>query len=61
IMFSSILHKHLPVESGINIVCVSPGIVHTNVASNLPKIVQASYNLIPYFIFNPQEGKYRIA
>ncbi|KAF6164299.1 hypothetical protein GIB67_010269 [Kingdonia uniflora] len=30
-MFSSILQKRLPVEAGINIVCVSPGIVHTNV------------------------------
>lgn len=33
VMFSSVLHKKLPVESGINVVCVSPGIVHTNVVS----------------------------
>lgn len=32
-MFSSVLHKRLPAESGINVVCVSPGIVHTNVVS----------------------------
>ncbi|KAF6160765.1 hypothetical protein GIB67_035966 [Kingdonia uniflora] len=56
VMFSSILQKRLPAEAGINVVCVSPGIVHTNVARDLPKIVQAGYNLIPYFIFSPQEG-----
>ncbi|XP_022924166.1 dehydrogenase/reductase SDR family member FEY-like isoform X2 [Cucurbita moschata] len=56
VMFSSVLHKKLPVESGINVVCVSPGIVHTNVARDLSKFVQAAYGLIPYFIFSPQEG-----
>lgn len=25
-------------------------------ARDLPKIVQAAYHLIPYFIFSPQEG-----
>lgn len=56
VMFSSVLHKRLPAEAGISVLCVSPGIVHTNVARDLSKIVQAAYNLIPYFIFNPQEG-----
>ncbi|KAG6625092.1 dehydrogenase/reductase SDR family member FEY-like [Carya illinoinensis] len=56
VMFSSVLHKRLPAESGISVLCVSPGIVHTNVARDLPKIVQAAYHLIPYFIFNAQEG-----
>ncbi|XP_042062065.1 dehydrogenase/reductase SDR family member FEY-like [Salvia splendens] len=56
IMFSSVLNKKLPTEAGINIACVSPGIVHTNVARDLPKIVQAGYQLIPYFIFSPEEG-----
>ncbi|XP_056692819.1 dehydrogenase/reductase SDR family member FEY [Spinacia oleracea] len=56
IMFSSIFQKRLPAESGINVVCVSPGIVHTNVARDLSRIVQAAYHLIPYFIFSPQEG-----
>lgn len=56
IMFSSVLHRRLPAESGISVVCVSPGVVHTNVARDLPKIVQAAYHLIPYFIFSAQEG-----
>ncbi|CAL5442536.1 unnamed protein product [Camellia sinensis] len=56
VMFSSILHKRLPAEAGISVVCVSPGIVQTNVARDLPKIVQAAYRLIPYFIFSAQEG-----
>ncbi|KAK3414264.1 hypothetical protein EUGRSUZ_I02747 [Eucalyptus grandis] len=56
VMFSSVLHKRLPAESGISVLCVSPGVVQTNVARDLPRIVQAGYRLIPYFIFNPQEG-----
>ncbi|OIW03580.1 hypothetical protein TanjilG_31000 [Lupinus angustifolius] len=56
VMFSSVLHKRLPAESGINVLCVSPGIVQTNVARDLPRIVQSAYRLIPYFIFNAQEG-----
>ncbi|KAK4479250.1 hypothetical protein RD792_014761 [Penstemon davidsonii] len=56
VMFSSVLNKRLPAEAGINVVCVSPGIVQTNVARDLPKIVQAGYRLIPYFIFSPAEG-----
>ncbi|KAL3529420.1 hypothetical protein ACH5RR_008742 [Cinchona calisaya] len=56
VMFSSVLHKRLPAEAGISVVCVSPGIVQTNVARDLPKIVQAAYRLIPYFIFSAEEG-----
>ncbi|XP_050376612.1 dehydrogenase/reductase SDR family member FEY-like isoform X1 [Argentina anserina] len=56
IMFSSVLHKRLPAEAGICVTCVSPGVVQTNVARDLPRIVQAGYRLIPYFIFIPQEG-----
>ncbi|CAA3008604.1 Hypothetical predicted protein [Olea europaea subsp. europaea] len=33
VMFSSVLHKRLPAEAGISVVCVSPGIVQTNVVS----------------------------
>ncbi|RAL49134.1 hypothetical protein DM860_017164 [Cuscuta australis] len=56
VMFSSVLHKRLPAEAGVDIICVSPGIVQTNVARDLPKIIQAAYRLIPYFIFNAEEG-----
>ncbi|PIA30938.1 hypothetical protein AQUCO_05300044v1 [Aquilegia coerulea] len=55
IMFSTILQKRLPAEAGINVLCVSPGIVHTNVARDLPRILQAGYRLIPYFIFDARE------
>ncbi|KAL6184328.1 hypothetical protein ACLB2K_045730 [Fragaria x ananassa] len=56
IMFSSVLHKRLPAEAGICVTCVSPGIVQTNVTRDLPRIIQAVYRLVPYFIFSPQEG-----
>ncbi|KAG0477737.1 hypothetical protein HPP92_012456 [Vanilla planifolia] len=56
IKFCSILQKRIPAEAGINVVCVSPGIVHTNVARDLPKFVVAAYHLIPYFIFDAKEG-----
>lgn len=56
VMFSNVLHKKLPSEAGISVICVSPGIVQTNVARDLPKIVQAGYRLIPYFIFSAEEG-----
>ncbi|KAL5207363.1 hypothetical protein ABZP36_031798 [Zizania latifolia] len=56
IKFSSMLHKRIPAEAGINVICASPGIVHTNVAKDLPKLVVAAYHLIPYFIFDAQEG-----
>ncbi|XP_010537072.1 PREDICTED: retinol dehydrogenase 11-like isoform X2 [Tarenaya hassleriana] len=56
VMFSSILFKRLPVESGISLVCLSPGAVLTNVARDLPRFLQAIYAVIPYFIFSPQEG-----
>ncbi|GLU12813.1 hypothetical protein SLE2022_294720 [Rubroshorea leprosula] len=56
VMFSSVLHKRLPAEAGIFVLCVSPGVVQTNVARDLPKTVQAAYRLMPYFIFSPQEG-----
>lgn len=34
VMFSSVLHKRLPAEAGISVVCVSPGIVQTGVVSS---------------------------
>ncbi|KMZ59459.1 Dehydrogenase/reductase SDR family protein 7-like [Zostera marina] len=54
--FSSILQKKLPSEAGISVLCASPGIVDTNVARDLPRIIQTAYHLIPYFIFNAIEG-----
>jgi NAD(P)-dependent dehydrogenase (short-subunit alcohol dehydrogenase family) len=56
IKFSSMLHKRIPAEAGVNVICASPGIVDTNVARDLPKVVVAAYHLIPYFIFDAQEG-----
>jgi hypothetical protein len=56
IMFSSILFKKLPLETGVSVVCLSPGVVLTNVARDLSRILQALYAVIPYFIFSPQEG-----
>ncbi|XP_010438552.1 PREDICTED: retinol dehydrogenase 11-like isoform X2 [Camelina sativa] len=56
IMFSSILFKKLPLETGVSVVCLSPGVVLTNVARDLPRFLQALYAIIPYFIFSPQEG-----
>uniref|UniRef100_A0A7N0TSN4 Uncharacterized protein n=1 Tax=Kalanchoe fedtschenkoi TaxID=63787 RepID=A0A7N0TSN4_KALFE len=56
IMFSSVLQKRVPAEAGISITCVSPGIVDTNVARDLPGIVQTAYHLIPYFILSATEG-----
>lgn len=38
IMFSSTINKRLPAESGISVLCVSPGIVQTNVVSFLKKL-----------------------
>ncbi|GLJ13419.1 hypothetical protein SUGI_0211880 [Cryptomeria japonica] len=56
IMFSSVLQRKLPSEAGVNVMCVSPGVVMTNVARDLPSIIQTGYHLIPYFLFNAQEG-----
>lgn len=56
VMFSNVLFKRLPLESRISVVCLSPGIVLTNVARDLPRSVQVQYALIPYFIFSPQKG-----
>ncbi|KAK4766360.1 hypothetical protein SAY87_008002 [Trapa incisa] len=56
VMFSSILHKRLPAEAGISVLCVSPGVVSTNVTCDLPRFLQAGYHLLPCFIFSPEEG-----
>ncbi|KAI8544195.1 hypothetical protein RHMOL_Rhmol08G0277000 [Rhododendron molle] len=56
VMFSNILHKRLPSESGISIICVGPGAAQTNVARDLPKILQVGYQLIPLVLFNAVEA-----
>ncbi|KAJ8536658.1 hypothetical protein K7X08_035059 [Anisodus acutangulus] len=56
VMFSSVLHKRLPAEAGISVVCNTLGIVLTNVARDLPQFLQVGFRLIPYFIFNAEEG-----
>eukprot|EP00252_Welwitschia_mirabilis_P002498 TRINITY_DN12450_c0_g1_i1.p1 TRINITY_DN12450_c0_g1~~TRINITY_DN12450_c0_g1_i1.p1 ORF type:complete len:375 (+),score=65.99 TRINITY_DN12450_c0_g1_i1:220-1344(+) len=56
IMFSSVLQRKIPSEAGINIMCVSPGVVTTNVARDLSPVIQTGYRLIPYFLFTPAEG-----
>jgi hypothetical protein len=35
VKFSSMLHKRIPAEAGISIICASPGIVDTNVVSSI--------------------------
>ncbi|KAG9150893.1 hypothetical protein Leryth_003032 [Lithospermum erythrorhizon] len=55
VMFSSVLQKHLPTNAGIYVLCVDPGTVRTNVARDIPKLVQAGYHYLP-FLFNAQEG-----
>ncbi|XP_017257175.1 dehydrogenase/reductase SDR family member FEY-like [Daucus carota subsp. sativus] len=56
VMFSSILNKKLPSKAGISVVCVSPGVVQTNFARDLSKIVQIVTRLFPYYKFSPEEG-----
>ncbi|VVB15773.1 unnamed protein product [Arabis nemorensis] len=56
VMFNNVLFKKLPLETGISVVCLSPGAVQTNVTRDLPRLVQDLYIALPYFIFSPQEG-----
>lgn len=35
VKFSSMLHKRIPAEAGISVICASPGIVDTNVVSSI--------------------------
>lgn len=56
IMFSSVLEKCLPSEAGISVLCVNPGSVRTNVARDLPKVVQVAYHYIPIFLLDAQQG-----
>ncbi|KAI9089556.1 hypothetical protein K1719_029161 [Acacia pycnantha] len=57
VMFSSILQKKLPIESGISVVCVSPGIVrNTNVVRDVPKMLQHVFQSLIFFAYSLKEG-----
>ncbi|XP_010442865.1 PREDICTED: retinol dehydrogenase 11-like [Camelina sativa] len=56
VMFNNILFKKLPIETGISVVSLSPGVVQTNGTRDLPRFIQELYSAWPYFIFSPQEG-----
>ncbi|XP_050232877.1 dehydrogenase/reductase SDR family member FEY-like [Mercurialis annua] len=56
VMFSGILQRHLTFQSGVSVVCVSPGSVRTNVTRGLPEIIKLAHNCIPYFPFSPRQG-----
>ncbi|EOA14469.1 hypothetical protein CARUB_v10027678mg, partial [Capsella rubella] len=56
VMFNNVLFKKLPLETGIIVVCLSPGVVQTKVTRDLPRLIQELYSALPYFIFSPQEG-----
>ncbi|KAK4257952.1 hypothetical protein QN277_007474 [Acacia crassicarpa] len=57
VMFSSILQKMLPGESGISVVCASPGSVrYTNVARDLPEMLQRVLQPLSFFLYTPKEG-----
>ncbi|KAI7751305.1 hypothetical protein M8C21_002865 [Ambrosia artemisiifolia] len=58
VMFSSVLHKKLPAEAGLSVICVSPGIVQTNVARDLPSIVQAGSRSSLFAATDPQIPEY---
>lgn len=50
IMFSSILNKRLPAESGISVLCVSPGIVQTNVVSLFKTWNVSGWNMYDFIL-----------
>ena len=47
----------LPAESGISVVCASPGSVrYTNVHRDIPKMVQRVLQPLSFFSYTPKEG-----
>ncbi|KAI3711143.1 hypothetical protein L2E82_41015 [Cichorium intybus] len=56
IMFNNVLNEKLPKTAGINVVCVHPGSIRTNVSRDLPKIIQVAFHGVLTFMFNAQEG-----
>ena len=56
-MFSNILQKKLPIESGISVVCTSPGSVrNTNVVRDVPKMLRHVLQPLFFFLYTPKEG-----
>lgn len=47
VKFSSMLHKRIPAEASINVICASPGIVDTNVVSS----ISISYFFLSFVLF----------
>ncbi|KAI3785972.1 hypothetical protein L1987_45098 [Smallanthus sonchifolius] len=56
IMFNNVLHQSIPKDVKINVVCVDPGSVRTNVARDLPRVIQFAYQILPKFLYTAQEG-----
>jgi NAD(P)-dependent dehydrogenase (short-subunit alcohol dehydrogenase family) len=57
ILFCHMLQKRLPIEAGVDIIVANPGEVKTNVARDLPKIIQMAYHSL-FILFTPTEGNY---
>ncbi|PWA84796.1 glucose/ribitol dehydrogenase [Artemisia annua] len=56
IMFNNVLHRTIPKSAKINVVCVDPGSVRTNVVRDLPRIIQIAFQALPKFLYTAQEG-----
>ncbi|CAN6813144.1 unnamed protein product [Brassica oleracea] len=56
VMFNNVLSKRLPLETGISVLCLSPGVVQTNITRDLPRFIQDIYSALPYISYSPQEG-----
>ncbi|XP_071728476.1 dehydrogenase/reductase SDR family member FEY-like [Rutidosis leptorrhynchoides] len=56
IMFNNVLHQKIPKDSKIDVVCVDPGSVRTNVVRDLPRIIQIAFQVLPKFLYNAIEG-----
>ncbi|KAJ0536818.1 putative NADP-retinol dehydrogenase [Helianthus annuus] len=56
VMFNNVLHQSIPKDVKINVMCVNPGSVRTNVARDLPRIVQVLYKTLPTFLYTAKEG-----
>lgn len=56
IMFNNVLQESIPKNERINIICVNPGSVRTNVVRDLPSIIQIAYQILPQFLYTAREG-----